>query len=145
MFTMKLWGLVGLMCLPLMAQAHSDDYLDSRASTHGGQERMAGVWHLELVVDRQGAQRRERALVVHVTDHGGRPVATAGATGVATVMSGSDKLVIKLAPDGQNRLQGRGLFAATPELKAVVSVTLPGQKPVQARFTPLATPVKHAH
>lgn len=37
------------MALSLPSWGHSDDYLDTLATPHGGQLRMAGPYHLELV------------------------------------------------------------------------------------------------
>ncbi len=47
---------------------------------------------------------------------------------------------VKLEPSGKNALTGSGGFQPAPDMKVVVSVTLPGQPPVQARFTPLEKP-----
>ena len=42
------------------------------------------------------------------------------------------------------RFEGSTDYVATPDLKAVVTITLPGKAPEQARFTPLAVPMQSA-
>lgn len=120
-----------LSLLPAIALAHTDAYLDTQRAPHGGQLRMAGPYHFELVV--QADQ-----LTLYVTDHAGAKIDTRGASGTATVLANKTKTVVRLAPTGDNTLRGAGRFAMTPDMKAVVSVTLAGQPAQQARFTPLA-------
>ncbi|MDP1611163.1 MAG: hypothetical protein Q8M11_08890 [Sulfuritalea sp.] len=120
------------------ALAHSDDYLDTQRAPNGGQQRMAGAYHFELVVARDSKEAKENAVVVYVTDHAGTKVSTVGAGGTATILAGKQKASVKLVPDGDNRLKGVGKYASTPDMKAVVSVTVAGKPAEQARFTPLA-------
>ena len=75
---------------------------------------------------------------MYVTGNKDAKVATKGATGSATVLAGKGTSKVKLEPSGENALAGSGGFQPAPDMKVVVSVTLPGQPPVQARFTPLA-------
>ena len=42
-----------------------------------------------------------------------------------------------LTPSGDNVLAGTGDFTAARGMRAVVTLTLPGQRPAQARFTPM--------
>jgi hypothetical protein len=120
------------------ALAHSDEYLDTQQAPHGGQQRMAGIYHLELVVAKDSKEAKENPVVVYVTDHEGKTVSTSGAKGTVTILSGKAKATINLVPDGENRLKGSGTYASTPDMKAVVSVTMPSKPTAQARFTPLA-------
>lgn len=128
-----------LACAPLPSQAHTDEFLETQQAPHGGQLRMAGMYHFELVVARAGEPSGVKPVVVHVTDHAGAKVSTAGATGTATILSGKQRSRIALAPAGDNRLEGKGSYAASPDMKVVVSITMPGQGTEQARFTPLAS------
>ena len=100
---------------------------------NGGQVKDAGKYHLELIV-------KDAALTVYVADGKGAKVATKGAIGAATVLAGKGTSNVKLEPSGENALAGSGSFQPAPDMKVVVSVTLPGQPPVQARFTPLEKP-----
>jgi hypothetical protein len=112
------------------AFAHSDEYLDTQMAPHGGQLRMAGAQHYELLVEPDEVK-------VYLTDHAGVRIASEGATGVAVVLSGKTKVSLKLQPAGGNMLRGVGKFALTPDLKVAVSITLPGQAAQQASFTPM--------
>lgn len=125
--------LIAAAALGFSAQtlAHSDEYLDGQPTPHGGQMRMAGLYHFELVV-------KPGELTVYVTDHGDQPIATDGASGSATLLAGGQRSQIKLSPAGDNRLQGTGAFAMDEQMRAVLSIQFPGQGPEQARFTPLA-------
>ncbi len=120
------------------AFAHSDEYLDTQKAPNGGQQRMAGIYHFELVVAKDSKAVKDNAVVVYVTDHAGTKIPTAGASGTVTILAGKAKAAVTLAPDGDNRLKGVGKYASTPDMKAVVSITLAGQPAEQARFTPLA-------
>ena len=120
------------------ALAHTDDYLDTQKHANGGQMRMAGALHFELVVAKDNKAAKESPITVYVTDHADAKVPTAGATGTVTLLSGKDKSTVILTPDGDNRLKGSGKYASTPDLKAIVSITAAGKPAEQARFTPLA-------
>lgn len=122
------------------ALAHSDEYLDTQQAPNGGQLRMAGVYHFELVVTKDSKEAKNNPVIVYVTDHAGSKVSTAGAKGTVTILAGKAKATVNLAPDGDNRLKGTGTYASTSDMKAVVSVTLAGKAAEQARFTPLAMP-----
>jgi hypothetical protein len=107
-------------------------------ATHGGQLRMAGALHLELVVSKDSPKVRENPVVVHVTDHTGQPVATAGGSGKAQLKSAGVVADLVLRPDGGNRFKGFAKYASDPGLGVSVTVVLPGQTAEQARFQPLA-------
>ena len=124
--------------------AHDDAYLDTQQAPHGGQLRMAGVYHLELVVDTSTPQAADKPVVVYVTDHAGQKVPTQGATGNAIILAAKGKASVALVPDGDNRLKGTGNYASTPDMKAIISFTAKGQPPETARFTPLLKS-KEAH
>ena len=100
---------------------------------NGGQVKDAGKYHLELVV-------KDTALTVYVAGNKGVKVATKGATSSATVLAAKNTSSVKLEPSSENALAGSGDFQSAPDMKVVVSVTLPGQAPIQARFTPLEKP-----
>lgn len=116
--------------------AHDDRTLDATRAPHGGQLRMAGPHHFELVIDGGATVASESAVVVYLYDHAEAKVQSAGATGSATILSGKGKTVVTLVPDGENRMKGAGRYASTPDMKVAVTITLPGQPSAQARFTP---------
>ena len=139
----KIFSITALVLGALLAAgsalAHDDAYLDTQKAPHGGQLRMAGIYHFELVVDRSSPEAKEKSVSVYLTDHAGQKISAAGATGSATLLSGKTRTTVTLTPDGDNRLKGLGNYASTPDLKAIVSITPAGQAAAQARFTPLST------
>ncbi len=113
-------------------------YADERSKgPNGGQIKDAGKYHLELVV-------KENGLTVYVIGAKDAKVATKGASGSATVLAGKGILNVKLEPSGENAFAGSGKFAPATDMKVVVSITLPGQAPIQARFTPIEKPKSSA-
>lgn len=130
--------LAGLLAASGGAYAHSDEYLDTTKAPHGGQLRMAGIYHYELEVAKDSKEVKDNPIVVFVTDHAGQKIPTAGAAGTATILAGKMKASAALVPDGDNRMKGSAQYASTPTMKAVISITLPGKPAEQARFTPLA-------
>ena len=120
------------------ALAHDDATLDTMKTPNGGQLRMANAYHFELVVVKNSKEVKEHPVLVFVTDHAGTKIATAGASGTATLLAGKLKASVTLVPDGDNRLKGVAKYASAPDMKAVVSVTLAGKPAEQARFTPMA-------
>ena len=140
-----------VMCASIItaapAYAHSDESLETQKAPHGGQLRMAGAYHFELVLAKnsKGSQEvKENPLIVYVTDHAGAKVSTAGATGAATLLAGKLKASITLAPDGDNRMKGYAKYASTPDIKVVANIVFPGKAAEQARFAPMAV-MKEEH
>ncbi len=119
--------------------AHTEEYFDSKESLHGGQTRMAGPYHLELVA-------RDKEIILYVMDHADQDLSTAGGAGKATVQIGKAKAKtsVRLEPEGNNMLKGTGDFTVTPETVVTVFVELPGQEPTAARFVPLKQKAKLA-
>jgi hypothetical protein len=132
-------GILGLTSSPLLA--HSDQSLDAQKAPNGGQLRVAGTYHFELVVAKDAKAATESPVVVFVTDHAGAKIPTVGAGGTATILAGKQKASVKLVPDGDNRLKGVAKYGSTPDMKVVVAITLAGKPAEQARFTPLAAPL----
>lgn len=89
----------------------------------GGVVAEAGVAQFEIVAG-------DGKVTVHATQHGA-PLATAGASGRLTVLDGTRKSEIELAPAGENRLAGAGRVPSGARL--LLNVSLAGQKPLQAR------------
>jgi hypothetical protein len=110
--------------------AHSDDYLDSLPAPHGGQIRMAGPLHLELVI-------AERAVEVFVTDHAGTPRPTAG--GKASLRVAREEPGITLKATGGYRFAGSLPHPVPVNAQLTLFVMLPGEQPHAARFTAAGT------
>ncbi len=127
------------LAVSLPAAAHSEQHFDNTTTPHGGQMRMAGPYHLELVT-------KEKEIIVYVTDHGDNNVPTEGGVGKASIQTGKakPKTSIKLEPAGDNMLKGTGDFTVTPETVIVLFLKLPDHEAQSARFTPLKPKAKPA-
>ncbi len=129
----------------LPAWAHDDATLDKTKSPNGGQVRMAGVYHFELVLAKDSKEARDNPVIVFVTDHADGKVASKGMKATVTLLGGGQKASVELKPDGDNRLKGMARYASAADLKAVVAVTLPDGKVEQARYTPFAKAAPDPH
>lgn len=72
-------------------------------------------------------------ITVHLGDHG-KPLATKGAKGKITLLTGGEKTEAELVPAGESRMEAKGKFNVGKGTKAVVEVTLEGKKPATVRF-----------
>ncbi|WP_227869513.1 hypothetical protein [Undibacterium parvum] len=120
------------------ALAHDDAYLDTLKSENGGQLRMAGIYHFELVMVKDSKNTKDNQLMVYVTDHAGTKIPSAGASATATILNGKVKTTATLVADGDNRLKGMAKYASDANIKVVLAVSMPGKSVEQARFTPFA-------
>lgn len=129
-----------LWCLSLfaagLAWAHDDATLDGMAAPHGGQLRMAGPWHLELVLDSTPGELAERAVQVHLSDHAGTPLPERGLSAHMTLLSAGSVSRVVLTPAGPSLLAGRAVYRYGADLKAVIALRDAEGQLVQARFTP---------
>lgn len=123
------------------ALAHDDAYLDTLKAPHGGQLRMAGPNHYELVIVKNSKSVRENPIAVYVTDHAQNPLDVQGAKGTAKMTAGRLKATSTLTPDGGNRMRGFAKYASKPGMTVEVTITMPGKEAETARFTPLSKPV----
>lgn len=128
-----------LMGASLFAAAHTEEYFDSVESPHGGQMRMSGPYHLELVA-------KDKEIVLYVMDHANSKLSAEGGSGKATIQTGKDKTrtSVKLEQAGDNILKGTGEFSIKPETVITVFVELPRQEAYLASFTPLKPKAKLA-
>lgn len=146
---MKKFGVLAAVTMSFLwasgtAYAHGDEmHAEAPKAVNGGQVQPAGVNFLELVVAKNSKEAADNPVVVFMTDGHGKKLASAGASGTATLLSGKEKTVVTLSPDGDNRLKGTGKYASNPTMKAIVAITLPGKPTDQARFTPLAVDDGH--
>lgn len=124
-----------LICSALLASAgsawaHTDEYFESVQAPHGGQLRMTGPYHMELVA-------KSGELTVYVTDHADNPISVDGGLAKANIENGSTKTQVNLHPVGSNVLGGSGIFSLTPSTVVIVFMKLPNQDGYAARFMPL--------
>jgi hypothetical protein len=129
-----------LASVSFLAAAHTEEFFDSRQSPHGGQMRMTGPYHLELVV-------KDNEIGVYVMDHADKEISVNGGSGKATIQNGKTKtkISVKLEQAGGNLLQGNGNFSITPETVIAVFVELPEQQAYAASFTPFKPKAKLAN
>ena len=114
--------------LPPAVLAHSNEYLETITGAHGGKLRMVEQYHFEMVL-------ANGELRMWVTDHGDKPQSTVGATGNVKLVTEAGVVNVNLTPSGVNGLAGRDpKIRANSQAKAVVTVTMKGQKPLQTRF-----------
>jgi hypothetical protein len=125
--------------MSVFAAAHTEEYFDSVESPHGGQMRMSGPYHLELVA-------KDKEIVLYVMDHANSKLSAEGGSGKATIQTGKDKTrtSVKLEQAGDNMFKGTGDFSVNPETVVTVFIELPGQEAHSARFTPLKPKAKLA-
>ncbi|QVL50995.1 MAG: hypothetical protein KFB96_11650 [Thiocapsa sp.] len=121
-------GVLLALALATPAFAHDDATLDAMPSPNGGQVRMSGPYHFELVLG-------DNAVSVYLTDHADTPVPSEGVGGNVIIMSG-ERVTIPVVPTGDNRLTGQGTFEKRPDMKAIASLNFPDGNSWQARFTP---------
>lgn len=72
--------------------------------------------------------------VIYVEDHG-KKLPTAGATGKMTLLNGTDKKEVVLAPTGENMLQANEAVVLSKGTKALASLTLPDKRIINVRFS----------
>lgn len=117
------------------ALAHDDATLDAMQAPHGGQLRMAGAYHIELVLARDARAGKPTPVKVYLTDHGGGKVAPAGVSGSVVLLAPAGKVTVPLAVAG-DRLEGTAAYTADPATKALVSLRFADGKSETARFEP---------
>jgi len=122
-----------MVMLSQLAWTHTDEYLATVETLHGGQLRAAGPFHLELVA-------KDGELTLYVTDHGDKPVSVQGGQGKANIQVGKDgeRKAVTLEPESGNIMKARGEFKITPETSIAVFIAIPEYEAQGARFTPLA-------
>jgi len=116
----RILSLIVGLCLTITAHAHGE-----HIPHHGGQVVEAGDYVLEWVA-------QENAL--YLSDHEGKDVSSEGASGKIIAVGGGTKTTATLTPAGGNRLNLSEPLPSGNGTKAVISITLPGHAPVQARL-----------
>lgn len=126
------------MMLRSLVLALSISLIAAPASAHapglgpnGGQiQHLGNNAHVEVVA-------RDNSILIYLFTPDNVPVPAEGVKATATVLSDGKPETIPLQVTGSNVMQGKGNFRAQPGMKVVLSIALPGGRPVQSRFTPL--------
>jgi hypothetical protein len=139
---MKIYAKVFALCLTAAAMAqpayaHSDDYLDTVPGAHGGQLRMGGAYHFELVVSPTATADKASVVKVYLTDHAGVVAKNSGMKAQLLLKTNGKPVLVKLTADGENVLQGSAAFTASPELQATLAVSFADNSSAQMNFQPL--------
>lgn len=115
-------ALVIVTVMPL--QAHEDAHYKSQ---HGGVVVESGHHHLEVVA-------KDGTLEIHVIGEDGKPEDVASAKAKATILSEGKKVEVPLSGAADGVLKGAGAFKASKGTTIIVTLTLDGHKPEQARL-----------
>lgn len=94
---------------------------------NGGKVVETGHHHMEIVA-------KDGVLQVYLAHDDGKAEDVSGAKATATVLSEGKKEDVALSPDPANFLKGTGTFKAIKGTTIVVTLTMPGHKPEQARI-----------
>lgn len=117
-----------MMAAMLAAAALSGNvYAHGAKPKHGGIVQTASDLTFELVASGDTAK-------IYVEDHG-KPVATTGATGKLTVLSGTEKAETALKSAADNTLEAKGVSKLTAGAKAVATINFADKKTVNVRFS----------
>ncbi|MBL8473397.1 MAG: hypothetical protein KF778_16875 [Rhodocyclaceae bacterium] len=119
------------------AWSHDEATLDAMEAPHGGQLRMSGNHHYELVVAKSG-EAGEHPVQVFVSNHAGDAQDVSGARAQAVMQSGKLRTWVTLQPDGPSAFKGWAKYPPAADLIVLLNVTFPDGSIEQARFTPLA-------
>ena len=113
--------------LPSVGFAH-----DVGPGPHGGEVEDANpgpTLHFEVVV-------KGKTVNVYLLNEEEKPIPVTGTSGDVIVLANKKKDRIELAPAGSDMMSGTGDFAADPNMRALVSLTVSGVKQ-QALFSRL--------
>lgn len=131
------------------AFAHTDEYLDTVVGPNGGQLRMAGAYHFELLLVKDAKAGAASAVKLYLLDHANNPQSVKEAKATVLIVSGKQKAKADLTLAQANLLSGSADYTAAEDLKAVVNVTIKtehGEVTEQAKFTPFKpVPAKSEH
>lgn len=98
---------------------------DDHTAKHGGIFVETKALDFEIVV-------KPDLIQVYVADHG-KPVKLDGAKGKVTLLNGSEKTEVDLAPSG-DKLEAKGSFKVAKGTKGIALVTVAGKSAATARF-----------
>jgi hypothetical protein len=98
---------------------------DDHTAKHGGIFVETKALDFEIVA-------KPDVIQVYVADHG-KPVKLDGAKGKVTLLNGSEKTEVDLAPAG-DKMEAKGSFKVAKGTKGIALVTLAGKSAATARF-----------
>lgn len=96
------------------------------AAKRGGVVVESGHHHLEVVA-------KDGTIEIYVSGEDGAPETVADAKATVAILSGGKKVDVGLTPDPSGALKGAGDFKVAKGTTIVVTLTMPGHSPEQAR------------
>jgi hypothetical protein len=126
---------LSVLDVPLFA--HDAATLDAIPSAHGGQVRMMGPYHLQLILDRAVAKAK-KPIWIYLQNHAFQGMPSAGTAATVTFVQGGASTTSPLRPAGPESLSGIAVYSAAPALLAIVSLTDGDKQIYKETFTPFA-------
>jgi len=117
----------------------SSSLLLAASATYAHEDAPQAPQHAGVISEATSGNTAELSLVggmlmVYLRDHAGAPLTSKDAQAEVTLLSGSTKQVLALAPSGDNSLMAKDSFQAAVGSKAVLKLILPGKSAEQFRF-----------
>ena len=106
--------------------AGNHDHGHQHKPLHGGVVVESKDMDFELVA-------KSDVITLHLRDHG-KPANTQGMSAKLTLLNGTEKSDVMLAPAGSSTLEAKGSFKVAAGTKVVALVTMPGKKLANVRF-----------
>lgn len=126
---MQITHLFAALVLVGLGAAHaagSHDHGHQHKPLHGGVVVESKDMDFELVA-------KSDVITLHLRDHG-KPANTQGMSAKLTLLNGTEKSEVMLAPVGSSTLEAKGSFKVAAGTKVVALVTMPGKKVANVRF-----------
>jgi hypothetical protein len=109
------------------AHAHDDATMAAMKAPNGGQLKMAGWNHFELV-------SKGSDVIIYITDHANVAKPSKDVKGKLTILDGGKKQDITLTPAAPNLLKGKLNGKLGQKAKVLASITFPDGRTEQARY-----------
>jgi hypothetical protein len=116
---------------------HDNATLDAMTAPHHGQLRMAGPYHLELVLG-SAAVGRKTSVALYLTDHAGTPSVIQQADATLECKAGKAVTTVHLLQKSPNRFAGAGPISSSSEIECLVTLQMSDGTSWLAEFTPRA-------
>jgi hypothetical protein len=109
-----------LLCaLPVRVMTHDAATLDAIPSAHGGQVRMLGPYHVELLLD-HGAGTGKRPVRIYFQNHAFQGVPAAGIAATLKLTDNGITIAVELKQDGAESMLGFASYFNHLDLVAVL-------------------------
>lgn len=110
-----------------LAIAGGQAFAHESPAKHGGIVKSAGDMSFELV-------NKDGQTIIYVDDHG-KEVPMAGGSGTLTVLKGTEKAELALAPGAGNTLVAKTSDKIGPGAKVVAAIVFPDKSAMSVRFS----------